>query len=169
MFPSLLLLGTDGGAYGAYAGLMGGFVQDGYLAIVDSGEYSAYDLAFEGMLILAFSDENKTNAMGLIELTTDILLVRSDLDPDPIYGKEEEEDEEDEVSMSQLRQFQGLVKKGPVNGVETMEGFLMSTVDRILEAVPENKLDLSSAKVSDRNPLEFHGPAFDVVVEPKIN
>lgn len=169
VFPSLLLLGTDGGAYGAYAGLMGGFVQDGYLAIVDSGEYSAYDLAFEGMLILAFSDENKTNAMGLIELTTDILLVRSDLDPDPIYGKEEEEEEEDEVSMSQLRQFQGLVKKGPVNGVETMEGFLMSTVDRILEAVPESKLDLSSAKVGDRNPLEFHGPAFDVVVEPKIN
>lgn len=171
IFPSLLLLGTDGGAYGAYAGLMGGFVRDGYLALVDSGEYSAYDLAFEGFLVLAFGDENKTNMLGLIEMTTDILLVRSDLDPDPIVNetKDEDEDDNNEVSMSQIREFQGIVKKGPTNGVETFEGFLMSTVDRIRSAVPESKLDWDTAKVSDRNPLEFRGPSFDVTVEPKIN
>lgn len=170
IFPSLLLYGTDGGAYGAYAGLMGGFVRDGYLAIVDSGEYAAYDLAFDGMLILAFGDENKSSVLGLIEMTTDILLVRSDLDPDPIVSADSKDDEdESEVSMSQIRQFQGLVKQGPKNGVETFEGFLMSTIDRIRAAVPESKLDWSKAKISDRNPLEFRGPSFDVIVEPKID
>lgn len=170
IFPSLLLLGTDGGAYGAYAGLMGGFVRDGYLAIVDSGEYSSYGLEFEGFLILAFGDENKSSVMGLIEMTTDILLVRSDLDPDPIRPATPKDDEdEDEVSMSQIRQFQGLVKQGPQNGVETFEGFLMSTIDRIRTAVPESKLDWNTAKVSERNPLEFRAPDFEVIVEPKIN
>ena len=171
IFPSLLLLGTDGGAYGAFAGLMGAYVEDGYLAIVDSGEYSNYGLGFEGFLILAFGDELQNNVLGLIEMTSDILLVRADLDPDPINdatGKNSG-NSDTEVTMSQFREFQGLVKKGPANSVETFEGFLMSTADRILSAVPESKLDLSTAKVSSRNPLEFRGPTFNVTVEPKIN
>lgn len=168
IYPSLLLLSTDGGAYGAYAGMLGGFVRDGYLAIVDSGEYSSYGLEFEGFAILAFSDENQNQFMGAIDVTTDILLVRSDLDPDPIIIEEDEdEDMDEEVTMDQLHEFRGLIRKGPANLVETFEGFLMSTADRISQAVPKSKLDWETVKVSD-NPFEFHAPDFDVRVDSKI-
>lgn len=171
IYPDLVLVSTAGGAYGAPLGLMGGFVREGYLAIVDSGQYARYDLEFDGFAILAYGDENKRTMMGLLELATDILLVRSDLDPDPIVGntgdEEDEWDEEDEVTVDQIKEFQGMVQKGPANGVETFEGFLMSAADRIRSAVPKNKLDLEKAKVIE-NPFEFHAPSFDVTVEPNI-
>ena len=168
IYPSLLLLASDGGAYGASAGLMGGFVKDGYLAIVDSGQYSRYGLSFDGFAILAFSDENQSSFMGAIEITTDILLVRSDLDPDPIVGKTpEDEEDEDEVTKKDIEKFRGLVRKGPNNLVETFEGFLMSTIDRINSALPENKLDWDKVEVSDE-PIRFRAPDFEVKVDSKI-
>lgn len=168
IYPSLLLLSTDGGAYGAYAGMMGGYVRDGYIAIVDSGEYASYGLEFDGFAILAFSDENQNQFMGAIDVTTDILLVRSDLDPDPIVGVEEDEEDEDEtVTMDQIREFKGMIRKGPENLVETFEGFLMSVADRIKQAVPESKLDWETVTVSD-NPFEFHAPDFDVRVDSNL-
>lgn len=169
VYPSLLLLSVDGGAYGAYAGMMGGFVKEGYLAFVDSGEYGSYGLEFDGFAILAFSDENQNQFMGAIEITTDLLLVRSDLDPDPIVGKTDDDDDEwdEEVTMDQIKEFRGLIRKGPMNLVETFEGFLMSTADRISQAVPKNKLDWETVKVNE-NPFEFHCPDFDVRVDSKL-
>lgn len=170
IYPELLLLSTDGGAYGASGGLMGGLVRDGYLALVDSGQFAAYGLEFEGFVTLAFNDENKKSFIGMIDITTDILLVRSDLDPNPIISEEDDETDEwdDEVTKDQIQQFRGLVRRGPLNGVETLEGFLMSTVDRILSAVPSSKLDWNTVKVSDENPFEFHAPSFEVTVDPVI-
>lgn len=168
IYPSLLLLSTDGGAYGASAGMMGGFVRDGYLAIVDSGQYSSYDLEFDGFAILAFSDENQNTFMGAIEITRDMLLVRSDLDPNPIVSEKDDEDEDDDkVTKQSIEEFRGLVKKGPDNLVETFEGFLMSTIDRIKQAVPKSKLDWDTVQVSD-NPFEFHAPDFEVRVDSKL-
>lgn len=149
---------------------MGGLVRDGYLALVDSGQFAAYGLEFEGFVTLAFNDENKKSFIGMIDMTTDILLVRSDLDPNPIISEEDDETDEwdDEVTKDQIQQFRGLVRRGPLNGVETLEGFLMSTVDRIRSAVPSSKLDWNTVKVSDENPFEFHAPSFEVTVDPVI-
>lgn len=170
IYPELCLLSTDGGAYGVSGGLMGGFVRDGYLALVDSGQYASYGLEFEGFLTLAFNDESKRSFMGMIDMTTDILLVKSDLDPDPIITEKEDETDEwdEEVTKAQIQEFRGLIRRGPLNGVETFEGFLMSTVDRIRSAVPSSKLDWDTVKVSNENPFEFHEPSFEVSVEPVI-
>lgn len=169
IYPSLLLVSTDGGAYGAYAGMMGGYVRDGYLAIVDSGEYASYDLEFDGFAILAFSDENQNQFMGAIDITSDILLVRSDLDPDPIYEKNlDDEEDEDVVTMGQIHEFRGLVKKGPENMVETFEGFLMSVADRVRQAVPKSRLDWDTVQISD-DPFEFHAPDFEVKVDSALH
>ena len=76
-------------------------------------------------MTLAFNDESKKSFIGMIDMTTDILLVRSDLDPDPIITEKEDETDEwdDEVTKDQIQQFRGLVRRGPLNGVETLEGF----------------------------------------------
>lgn len=169
IYPEMLLISTDGGAYGAYAGIMGGFVRDGYLAFVDSGEYASYGLEFEGFATLAFSDENQNSFIGLIDLTTDILLVREDLDPDPIISDVDDSDEwDEEVSMEQLKAMEKIIRKGPSNLVETFEGFLMSAADRIRMAVPDNKLDLETEPVDNEVSFEFKEPPFGMNVGSEI-
>ena len=97
-----------------------------------------------------------------------MLLVRSDLDPNPIVSEKDDEDEDDDkVTKQSIEEFRGLVKKGPDNLVETFEGFLMSTIDRIKQAVPKSKLDWDTVQVSD-NPFEFHAPDFEVRVDSKL-
>ena len=84
-----------------------------------------------------------------------------------VFPKDDEDEDDDKVTKQSIEEFRGLVKKGPDNLVETFEGFLMSTIDRIKQAVPKSKLDWDTVQVSD-NPFEFHAPDFEVRVDSKL-
>lgn len=133
-YPQVMLLEEDGSAWGASVGLSGGFISDGYIAICDSGMYADKNLTFNGMVLLAYTDSQHTNVSGMIDLIMDQLLVRPDLDPDPIVSEKEEEDEDEDMDLeSVFGRFNGFVRKGPFNSVESFEGFMKSAVDRALE------------------------------------
>jgi hypothetical protein len=57
-YPGAYMYSESGSAFGGSMGLMGAFVQDGYLAIMDSGMYAQYGEVIDGFAVLAYQDAN---------------------------------------------------------------------------------------------------------------
>jgi hypothetical protein len=93
---------------------------------------------------------------GLLEIVTEMLLIRKDVDAELIAKNgellpQEDEDEEDDatVSMSQMAQFSNLIVRGPVNCVESFDGFVQSVVDQVRSGNHvRNYLDMNDLKVT---------------------
>lgn len=143
-YPGAYAYTQSGGAYGAQLALAGAFVQDGYLALVDSGYFAQIDEVVDGFAVLAFQDSNHSIYSGLIDLVSNILLVRADLDPDPIIDERKEaEKKEDEASKSAVISLDKIFKQGPVNNVESFDGYIISSFEKAREMVkPKNYLNL---------------------------
>ena len=143
-YPGAYAYTQSGGAYGAQLALAGAFVQDGYLALVDSGYFAQIDEVVYGFAVLAFQDSNHSIYSGLIDLVSNILLVRADLDPDPIIDERKEaEKKEDEASKSAVISLDKIFKQGPVNNVESFDGYIISSFEKAREMVkPKNYLNL---------------------------
>ena len=143
-YPGAYAYTQSGSAYGPQLALAGAFVQDGYLALVDSGHFGQIDEVVDGFAVLAFQDANHSTYSGLIDLVTSILLVREDLDPNPIIDERKEaEKKEDETSKSAVFNLDRIFKKGPSNSVESFDGYIISSFEKAREMVkPKNYLDL---------------------------
>ena len=115
-YPAAYMYTASGGAYGGRMGLMGAFVQDGYLAFMDSGMFADYGEVVDGFAVLAFQDPNLSTYAGLIDMVTSILLVRENLDPDPIIDESREEDEDDTPSMTSLMNLNSIFLQGDICG-----------------------------------------------------
>jgi hypothetical protein len=152
-YPQALMYTQTGSAYGGMIGLMGGFVADGILAIVDSGQFAQYGEVCDGFALIAYSDMNHTVYSGLLEIVTEMLLIRPDID-DELIAKNgtllpETEDKDETVSMSQMAQFSNLIVRGPINCVETFDGFIRSAIDQIRSGkYYKNYLDMSNLQVT---------------------
>ncbi len=143
-YPAAYMYTASGGAYGGRMGLMGAFVQDGYLAFMDSGMFADYGEVVDGFAVLAFQDPNLSTYAGLIDMVTSILLVREHLDPDPIIDERREEDEDDTPSMTSLMNLNSIFLQGPRNHVESFDGYILSSFERARSMVKaKNYLDLS--------------------------
>ena len=128
-------------------GLMGAFVQDGYLAIMDSGMFADYGEVIEGMAVIAYQDPNHTTYSGVIDIVTGMLLVREDLDPNPIYDERREEKDNASASAvkSYLSAYDDILRRGPQNYVETFETYLMKAVQGARSQVRiKNYLDVNN-------------------------
>ena len=155
-YPRALMYTQSGQAYGGMIGLMGGYVADGVLAIVDSGQFADYGEVCDGFALIAYSDMSHTVYTGLLEIVTEMLLIRPDLDDElvakngALLPKEDDEDEEDEtVSMSQMAQFYNLIVRGPINCVESFDGYVRSAIDQIRSGkYIRNYLDMNDLKVT---------------------
>ena len=143
-YPGAYAYTQSGGAYGAQLALAGAFVQDGYLALVDSGYFAQIDEIVDGFAVLAFQDPNHSIYSGLIDLVSNILLVRADLDPDPIIDERKEaEKKDDETSKSAVINLDRIFKQGPSNNVESFDGYIISSFEKAREMVkPKNYLNL---------------------------
>ena len=151
-YPSALMYTASGSAYGGRMGLMGAFVRDGYLAIFDSGMFADYGEVVDGFAVLAYQDPNHTTYTGLIDLVTSMLLVREDLDPDPIIDerREEENAENASAAMAAVMELDRIVKRGPANYVETFDGFLRSSFEQARQQVRvKNYLDLDNMQIME--------------------
>lgn len=131
-------------------GLMGAFVRDGYLAIFDSGMFADYGEVVDGFAVLAYQDPNHTTYTGLIDLVTSMLLVREDLDPDPIIDERraEEDGEDESTAKASLMNLDRIIRRGPDNYVESFEGFILSSFEQARQQVRvKNYLDLDDMQV----------------------
>jgi hypothetical protein len=153
-YPGAYMYSASGSAFGGSMGLMGAFVQDGYLAIMDSGMYAQYGEVIDGIAVLAYQDPQKKTYAGLIDLVTSMLLVREDLDPNPIYDERMEEGEDMSVAKNALSNLDQIIRRGPANYVETFEGFLKRSFEQARSQVQvKNYLDLDNLQVSE--PIEM--------------
>lgn len=153
-YPGAYMYSASGSAFGGSMGLMGAFVQDGYLAIMDSGMYAQYGEVIDGIAVLAYQDPQKKTYAGLIDLVTSMLLVREDLDPNPIYDERMEEGKDMSVAKNALSNLDQIIRRGPANYVETFEGFLKRSFEQARSQVQvKNYLDLDNLQVSE--PIEM--------------
>ena len=155
-YPQALMYTQSGSAYGGMIGLMGGYVDDGVLAIVDSGQFAQYGEVCDGFAIIAYSDMSHTVYTGLLEIVTEMLLIRPDVD-DKLIAKngallpEEKDNEGDDatVSMAQMAQFSKMMVRGPINKVESFDGYVKSAIEQIRSGkYYKNYLDMDNLKVT---------------------
>ncbi|MBR5103811.1 MAG: hypothetical protein IKV05_03915 [Bacteroidales bacterium] len=144
-YPGVYMYTQSGGAFGGRMGLLGAFVRDGYLAFVDSGMFANYGEVVDGFAVLAYQDPNHKTYAGLIDMVTSILLVREDLDPNPIIDERKEADEDsDSVAKSTWTALDSIIRQGPDNYVQTFEGFIESSFAKARAQVkPKNYLNLN--------------------------
>ena len=144
-YPAVYMYTQSGGAYGGRMGLLGAFVQDGYLALVDSGMFADYGEVVDGFAVLAYQDPNHKTYAGLIDMVTSILLVREDLDPDPIYDERREVSAASDAStQAAWNALDTIIRQGPDNYVQTFEGFIESSFAKARAQVkPKNYLNLN--------------------------
>ncbi|MBR5568354.1 MAG: hypothetical protein IKW27_06395 [Bacteroidales bacterium] len=144
-YPAAYMYAASGSAYGGRMGLMGAFVGDGYLAIIDSGMYASYGEVIDGFAVIAYQDPNQTSYAGLIDMVTGMLLVRPDLDPDPIVSGGQSEAAYSATTTSALMSLDMIIQQGPDNWVETFDGFVMSSFEKARKEVKvKNHLDLEA-------------------------
>jgi hypothetical protein len=142
-YDGLLYTGTAGGSYGqdtkyglytymyhmdATAGkyydanLVGGFVEDGYLAFVNL--YASQGLNITALALVAFGDAELTDYQGEFDIFNDILLVKPDKDDSGLAPKPE-------TSSFKLNLVRKALAKGPTNLVETPSGNFGTIVDQV--------------------------------------
>ena len=131
-------------------------MDDGVLAIVDSGQFAQYGEVCDGFAIIAYSDMSHTVYTGLLEIVTEMLLIRPDVD-DKLIAKNgallpEEKDKDGDdatVSMAQMAQFSQMMVRGPINKVESFDGYIKSAIEQIRSGkYYKNYLDMSNLKVT---------------------
>ena len=146
-YPAAYMYSAGGSAFGGRMGLMGAFVQDGYLAIMDSGMFADYGEVIEGMAVIAYQDPNHTTYAGVIDIVSGMLLVREDLDPNPIYDERREEKNNASATavQSYLSAYNDILRRGPQNYVETFETYLMKAIQGARSQVRiKNYLDVNN-------------------------
>lgn len=150
-YPGVFMYTESGGAYSGRMGLMGAFVQDGYLSIMDSGMFASYGEVVDGFAVIAYQDDTHKTYAGLIDLVTSMLLVREDLDPDPVIDeRREDEAGAADSAKSAWTALDRIMRQGPTNYVETFEGFIQSSFEKARsQVVPKNYLDLDDLQVGD--------------------
>ncbi len=149
-YPAAYMYSAGGSAFGGRMGLMGAFVQDGYLAIMDSGMFADYGEVIEGLAVIAYQDPNHKTYAGVIDMVTGMLLVREDLDPDPIYDerREEKNNASQAAVQSYFSAYNETLRRGPQNYVETFETYLMKAVQSAHTQVRiKNYLDVNNLQI----------------------
>ena len=144
-YPAVYMYTQSGGAFGGRMGLLGAFVQDGYLSLMDSGMFADYGEVVDGFAVIAYQDPNHKSYSGVIDMVTSILLVREDLDPNPIYDERREVSAASDAStQAAWNALDTIIRQGPDNYVQTFEGFIESSFAKARAQVkPKNYLNLN--------------------------
>ena len=84
-------------------------------------------------------------------MVTSILLVREDLDPNPVYDDRREYPEATATAdMSAFTALDNIIRQGPANYVQTFEGFIESSFAKARSQVRvKNYLDLDNLQLSE--------------------
>lgn len=117
-------------AFGGYDGLLwGGFVADGYIAIVPSPVYSEAEkeeeqIVFTGIAAMAYGDSGFTNRLGCVAWYNDLLFVEESKDDNGVAPSAKA------VSgINELHAVSEMARTLPFNYVETRRGHIRSIID----------------------------------------
>ena len=101
--------------------------------------------------MIAYQDPNHKTYAGLIDMVTSILLVREDLDPNPVYDERRDYSQAAaSADMSAFAALDGIIRQGPANYVQTFEGFIESSFAKARSQVRvKNYLDLDNLQLSE--------------------
>lgn len=120
-YPALYPANESGKIYSAY--LLGGFVEEGYLAFVNM--YASQGVDIDGYFLAAFEDEAYSTYAGPFDAFFDILLVDPAKDDSGLAPAPEAS------TASQLKAIGNTLRQGPTNLVETPIGNFRSIVDKV--------------------------------------
>ena len=146
-YPAVYMYSEGGSAFGGRMGLMGAFVQDGYLAIMDSGMFADYGEVIDGFAVIAYQDPNHTTYSGVIDIVSSMLLVREDLDPNPIYDERHEQKYPTTAAsvQSYFSAYHDVLRRGPQNYVETFDTYLAKAIQASrMQVRVKNYLDVNN-------------------------
>ncbi len=132
---------TSGGAISLNGrSLLGGMVDDGYLAFVDYGMGAIYDGSmFDGIFVMGFMDITFTTPIGGLVYYKDLLLVDPAADPGL---PEQSSASHGLVTMESMRSV--MKEFGRIsNYVETPDGRMRSAIDRLSERRFRNYMNVS--------------------------
>lgn len=120
-YTALYPANESGNLYNAY--LLGGFVEEGYLAFVNM--YASQGVNIDGYYLAAFEDEAYSTYAGPFDAFFDILLVDPAKDDSGLAPAPEA------PTASQLKAIGNTLRQGPTNLVETPRGNFRSIVDKV--------------------------------------
>lgn len=108
-----------------YSGLLlGGFVDDGYIAIMGNPGYEDSGLYFNGIAMIAYSDKEYSTPRGQLLWYTDLLLVEESKDDNGVAPSAKA------VSgINELHAVSEMARTLPFNYVETRRGHIRSIID----------------------------------------
>lgn len=91
---------VDGNIYDVDWTIIGGYVEEGYIAFVANSDYIDYNLEFDGFGLYAFTDETMSSIAGALEIFTNLMFVDPAVDD---MAPEESSAAPKAVSMHALR------------------------------------------------------------------
>lgn len=123
VYPGLKYGATDGNIYnlGGGSAMLGGLVNDGYVAFVGHPGYLSQGVEFNTIYLGAYADEERTQSLGRLVAFSDLLLVDPEVDTEPSTAA---------VSSSALNRIRNEWSEAPANYVETPDGRMKSIIDK---------------------------------------
>ena len=112
--------------------------------------YAEYGEVIDGFAVIAYQDPNHKTYAGVIDMVTGMLLVREDLDPNPIYDERLQEKATASAASvsSYFSAYEETLRRGPQNYVETFETYLMKAIESSRSQVRiKNYLDVNNLQV----------------------
>lgn len=129
-YAQLFVLTNAGNIYRGYGSmLIGGFVDDGYIAFMSSELYNGGSLGENGLFLRFYGDEGYTSVVGNVDGFTDMLLVDVDKDDNGVAPAAAP------AKMAQLRAISKAIQEPRTNYVETPRGRIRSIIDQYTKGV----------------------------------
>lgn len=108
VYPSALLLSSDGYAYSGYGGLKATFVRKdkegagSCLAFVDAGEAAQNGISFTGIALFGSEDSDMKSPIGYLDVVESMVMINKADDPNPLLPPDSDDEEEDEVAKTKI-------------------------------------------------------------------
>lgn len=129
-YAQLFVLTDAGSIYRGYASmLLGGFVDDGYIAFMSSELYNGGTLGENGLFLRFYNDDAYSSVAGNVDAWTDLLLVDETKDDNGLAPKGVA------PKKAQLRALNNKLQEPRTNFVETPRGYIRSIIDKYNKSV----------------------------------
>ena len=161
-YNAVMYLTESGDLYGhqnQYT-MLGGFVDEGYIAFVDaSGGYG-----FNGWLLRAFTDSNYATPEANLACYVDLLFVDPKVDDN---GLAPAPDTPAETSKAQLNRIGRKINEMPSNYVETERGRIRSIIDSVKGVKSHTDFGKIMGERSDIKSVSFKAETISTSTDPK--
>ena len=123
--------------------MVGGFVDEGYLAFVTAPSYAEAGYTMDSFFLMAYSDEAYQSPLGFLDYITNPLLVDPSVDDNGLAPAQARKSMMSREDLSQL----SFNINSDINYVETERGHIRTTIDKMLAAEKTPKTEGTRAGI----------------------